>query len=199
MRAFRMIILLSIIAQLLLSFNFFKSKSRDYTDMAREIRTNVGKKLAKKHHMDLIGVTGGMMGSVYLIGVHFQIHHPMNSDEARERIIDCVQELLAAVNANEEIRPFLKNYPFTEKNIDITIFTTNPDGSEVFDPYIRVVSANPVGVLIYRTEDQTSARKMSYKSVYEESYSQAVEKLKSPEKTTFASCQTQLNAAACRK
>ncbi|MFI0434638.1 MAG: hypothetical protein ACH350_02780, partial [Parachlamydiaceae bacterium] len=105
-----MIIFLVIITFLACSFNFLKSQPRDYADIAREIRTDVGKKLSKKHQMDLIGVGGGMMGSVYMIGLSFQIRHPLNRNEARARIVDCTEELLAAINSNEEIRPFLKNY-----------------------------------------------------------------------------------------
>lgn len=200
MRFVRLIIMCTIIAPLILSFNFFKTKTRNYEDMANEIMANVAKTLTKRHGMDWIGEGGGMMGSVYLIKLRFQIHHAMDREEARKRVIDCVQELLAAVNANEEIRPYLKNYPFTEKNVNIAIFTTYPDGSEVFDPYIKVVSANEQGKIFFRTDDlESSRKKCTFKSVYEESYSQAVEKLKSPEKPTFASSQTHMNVGACRQ
>ncbi|CUI16929.1 hypothetical protein PNK_1312 [Candidatus Protochlamydia naegleriophila] len=67
----------TLIAILSMSFSFFKSKPRDYVDIAREIRGNVGKKLSKKHRMNLIGVGGGMMGSVYMIGLSFQVRHPL--------------------------------------------------------------------------------------------------------------------------
>ena len=70
MGSIKMIVLFMIvIAPLILSFSFFKSKSRDHADIAREIRTQTGEKLAKKHQMDVIGVGGGMMGSVYMIGL----------------------------------------------------------------------------------------------------------------------------------
>lgn len=174
---FRMIVFIIILAPTFLSFSFFKTKPRNHADMAREIRSVVGNKLAKKHKMDVIGVSGGMMGSVYIIGLRFQIHHPMDRNEARERIVDCVEEMLAAVNANEEIRPFLKNFPFTEKNIDIAIFTNYPDGREVFDPDVRVVSVNKLGYVTYRTEEP-NGHLYEYKSVYRELYSEALAKLK---------------------
>src|SRR5690349_1050648 len=117
MKIMRLLIVLIVLAPITMSFSLFKSKPRDYVDMGREIRANVGKKLAKKHQMELISVGGGMNGSVYMIGLGFEIHHPMDRAEARERIVDCVEELLRTVNENEEIRPFLKNYPFTTKNV----------------------------------------------------------------------------------
>jgi hypothetical protein len=170
-----MIILLIIIAPLTFSFSFFKSKPRDYEDMANEISAKVAKKLAKKHQMDLIGEGGGMMGSVYMIGLSFRIHHPLERNEARARIIDCVEELLAAINANEEIRPFLKNYPFTPKNVQVAIFSIPLDGKGVFDPYIKVVSVDQNDYVTFRTEEPNS---MSYKNKYREPYAEALTMLK---------------------
>ncbi len=112
----------ALIAVLSMSFSFFKSKPRDYADIAREIRGNVGKKLSKKHRMNLIGVGGGMMGSVYMIGLSFQVRHPLEQNEVRYLIVDCAEELINAVNANEEIRPYLRDYTFTTKNVQIFIF-----------------------------------------------------------------------------
>lgn len=193
---FRMIVVFTILAPILLSFSLFKTKPRNHADMAREIRAVVGKKLTKKHKMDLIGVTGGMMGSVYIIGFRFQIHHPMDRGEARERIVDCVEELLAAVNANEEIRPFLKNYPFTVKNVDIAIFTDYLDGKEVFDPDISVVTADELGYITYRTEEP-NGNPYAYKSEYRELYSEALAKLKDRAKSRFKG-KVPMVATSCR-
>jgi hypothetical protein len=171
-----MTILLLIIAPLMLSFSFFKSKKpRDYEDMANEISAKVAKKLAKKHHMDWIGEGGGMMDSVNMIALSFRIHHPLDRDEARKRIIDCVEELLAAVNANEEIRPFLKNYPFTTENVQVAIFSELADGGKVFDPYITVVSVDESNYITFRTKEPN---KVLYKHRHHELYSEARAMLK---------------------
>ena len=172
MRSIRLIILLLFIAPLILSFSFFKSKPRDYEDMANEISARVAKKLTKKHHMDWIGEGGGMMGSIYMIGLSFQIHHPMDLKEGRERIVDCVEELLKNINKNEEIRPFLKNYPFTTKNVQVTIYINYADGKEVFDPDFRVVSLYVSDDICFSTVDRTNG--MKYKNQYRELYTEAL-------------------------
>ena len=176
MRTIGLIISLITIASLTLSFSFFKPKPRDYADIAREIRAKVGNNLSKKHQMDLIGEGGGMMGSVYMIGLNFQIRHPLDRKEARERIVDCVEELLAAVNSNEEIRPFLKNYPFTPKNVQVAIFSVTKDGQDVYDPYIAVVSVDERDYITFRTEEPNNPS--SYKNKYKEPYSEALAMLK---------------------
>ncbi len=172
-KALILIILLGVSLSFM-SFSFFKKKERDYEQIANEISANVAKKLVKKHKMNWIGEGGGMMGSVYMIGLHFQIHHPLNREEARERILDCVEELLAAVNSNQEIRPFLKNYPFTTKNVQVSIISNNK-GKDVFDPDIRVVSVFENDEIIFRTKEPN---KVPYKNVYRESYSEALSSTK---------------------
>ncbi len=176
MRSSCMIILLILIAPLIFSFNFFKSKPRDYEDIANEISSKVAKKLAKKHQMDWIGEGGGMMGSVYMIGLSFQIDHSLDRDEARARIVDCVEELLAAINANEEIRPFLKSYPFTTKNVQVAIFSILADGRDVVDPYIKVVSVDQNDYVTFRTEEPN---RIAYKNKYREPYIEALTMLRS--------------------
>lgn len=164
------------IASLTVSFSFFKSKKpRDYADVAREIRASVGKNLSKKHQMDVIGEGGGMMGSVYMIALSFQIRHPLDRNEARARIVDCVEELLTAINSNEEIRPFLKNYPFTTKNVQVAIFSVSQDGRSVFDPYITVVSVDESDNITFRTKEPNNT---SYKNRHKEPYSKALAMLK---------------------
>lgn len=182
MRTGSLIILFFAIASLALSFNFFNSKKpRDHEIIANEITANVAKKLTKKHQMDLIGEGGGMMGSIYMIGLSFQIRHPLERAEARERVVDCVEELLAAFNSNLEVRPFLKNYPFTTENVQVAIFSVTKEGREVYDPYIAVVSVDQDNHITFRTEEPGNK---SYKHRHKEPYAEALSTLKNKMKST---------------
>ncbi len=164
----------ALIAVLTISFNFFKSKPRDYADIAREIRGNVGKKLSKKHQMNLIGVGGGMMGSVYMIGLSFQVRYPLEREEARYLVVNCAEELLRAVNSNEEIRPYLRDFPFTTKNVQVIIFSVKADGRDVYDPAICVASVSESDEICYRTQEPNSP---TYKNEYNEPYAEAKAKV----------------------
>jgi hypothetical protein len=84
--------------------------------------------------------------------------------------------LLAAINSNKEIRPFLKNYPFTTKNVQVAIFSVTQDGRDVYDPYIAVVSVDESGDITFRTEEPNNPS--SYKNKYKEPYSEALTMLK---------------------
>jgi hypothetical protein len=176
MNSSRIILLLILICPLTFSFSFFKSKKpRDYEQMANEISTKVAKKLCKKHQMDWIGEGDQMMESASMIGLSFQIFHPLDRNEARTRIVDCVEELLAAVNSNKEIRPFLKDYPFTTKNVQVSIYSNYPDGREALDPYISVVSVYNSANIYFSTAE---ANEDSYKHRYREPYSEALAMVK---------------------
>ena len=143
--------------------------------IANKITARVAKTLSKRHQMDLIGEGGGMMGSVYMIGLSFQIRHPLNRNEARARIVDCTEELLVAINSNEEIRPFLKNYPFTTDNVRLAIFSVGLKGEKLYDPHIAVVSVDQSNDITFRTEEPNNP---SYKHRHKELYSEAVAILK---------------------
>jgi hypothetical protein len=158
-----------------MSFNFFKAKP-DHVAIADKIRAKVAKTLIKRHNMDWIATSAGMMGSVYMIGFSFQINHPMDRNEARCRLVDCVEELIQAVNENVEIRPFLKNYPFTTKNVKIAIFISQPDGTNVYDPDFSVVSICESNEIIFYTNEPN---KIPYKNEYHEPYQEALSLVKS--------------------
>lgn len=158
------------------SFNFFGfKKKRDHIVIADEINAKVAKTLCKRHQMFQISEGGGMMGSVYMVGLGFTIPHLLSEEEARARLVDCAEEMLTAFNTNEEIRPYLKNYPFTTKNLQIVIFATTPTGGDVFDPHIGSVSIYESDNIVYRTEEPNT---FVYKKTWREPYSEALKRVK---------------------
>ena len=54
----------------------------------------------------------------------------------RELLIKSAQELLNQINENKEIQEFLKERPFTIKNVQIIIYNHDKNGQEVYDPDI---------------------------------------------------------------
>lgn len=132
-----------------------------------KITEEVKTKLSKRYNMQLIGITGGMTDCVNELGLSFQIRGPIAKDILRKMLVDCVQEFLAPINADEKLRPFLKNYPITPKEIMIEIYIVNDRGGNVYDPEISVAVAKR-GRLRYHTEDEND--RFSYKKVTEEDY-----------------------------
>ena len=77
----------------------------------------------------------------------------------------------------EEIQKFLKERPFTIKNIQIIIYNYDKEGREVYDPGIATAQISE-GVLTYRTVDSTDTFK--FKQQFEESYEEALKALSAP-------------------
>jgi hypothetical protein len=151
----------------------------EYVVIAQKIRADMAKKLSKRHNMEVIGVTGGLAGRVNVLGLSFEIIGPLTKEQLREILIDCVEEFMTAINANERLRPHLKNYPFTPKEIEIELYIKGEKRRDLFDPEIRVAVATH-GSLRYHTTAKDNP--FGYKSEFMEDYEEALKIVKGQEK-----------------
>ncbi len=110
-------------------------------------------------------------GPVQEVTLCFETKCPYTKEQLRELLIISSQELLKQVNENIEIQKFLKEKPFTIKNVGIIIYNHSKDGRGLIDPEISVARISE-GNIIYRTNDpQDSFR---YKNEFKESYEEAL-------------------------
>lgn len=116
-------------------------------------------------------------GPVQELALCFDTKYPHNKEKLRELLIKSANELLNQVNENEEIQKFLKERPFTIKNIQIIIYNHDKEGREVYDPGIATAQISR-GILTYRTVDSTDTFK--FKQQFEESYEEALKALSNP-------------------
>jgi hypothetical protein len=175
------------IAFMIVSLLFFKSynygikslnnqyDSPNYIVMAHKIRDKVATKLSKRYNMRVIGVTGGMADCVKVMGLSFQIRGPLSKTRLREIVVDCVEEFLIPINADEQLRPFLKNYPFTANELEIELFIVDDSGIKVYDPEI-MIAAESSGEIRYLTYERDA--KFGYKSTVDEDYDTALKIVK---------------------
>ncbi len=140
--------------------------------ITEKIEKTVAPTLAKKYKMTLCGSGGGMPdGIVDMLALSFESYRSLSIEEARPILVDCINTYVNAVNANQELKPYLKNAPFTAKNIEICIFFYTPQKEIVCDPFLCVANSYR-GKLIYATEEK--GQKFGYKSEFIESYEDAV-------------------------
>jgi len=147
------------------------SEAVPYDVIADKLMMQSSKRLAKKHNLHLAGLTGGMFGCIKLMGLSFQLSRPMNKDEARAMIVDCVQSFLEDVNKDESIKKHLQVYPFDAEHIEVTIYMRTPDEGALYYPDLTVVTARR-GKITYYTKD--SKIKFGYKTEEVESFEDAV-------------------------
>ena len=146
----------------------FKKDEPD-VELAYRIREQLAQKLSKKYHMTTIGEVIAIPDHVLnLLGLRFQIQGPLTKDELRNILVDCVEELLCAVNSNKEIRPYLKNYPFTPQNIDIALFIDGLDGRDVSSPNIGIAAASGNKLFFYTKKPSEEYRYITEEETYED-------------------------------
>lgn len=138
----------------------------------REVRKKVIIRLKEEKELKACGTGAQMMDEVVMIALSFQYDNVVSIEEGRELLISAIDTFLDEVNSNECVRPYLKNYPFQVKNLEIRIFIRNPDRSNVSKNELSVISAID-GILDYEIYDK---EEKWLRTVYKESYEQALER-----------------------
>lgn len=121
-----------------------------------------------------VAMPGGPIQEVTLC---FNTKYPKTKAQLRELLIKIAQELLNQVNENKEIQEFIKDPPFTIKNVHIIIYNHDRNGKSLRDPEISNAQILQ-GILDYATIDPDDSFK--YKNEYEESYEEALKALSQP-------------------
>lgn len=135
-----------------------------------------GRKLEKKYNMSFSGIGGGGHPKINLMFLSFHLKtYPHTLEKARELIIHCIDDYLVAVNSDEGIRPHLENYPFTAKNIGLSIVLYDEKGRDVYDPWIDSVAAEE-GLIGFFTSDKEKHLHCKFEKY--ETYDEAVAILK---------------------
>jgi hypothetical protein len=118
-----------------------------------QLLCHLSKKITQKYDLRTIGTNVAMpSGIIGLLGLEFKINKHLSKHEIRKILLDSGKEFLDTINADFRIRAFLKNYPFTYDNIDITLYISDPSGFEVLDPQIATAEI-AYGKITYRTLD----------------------------------------------
>ncbi len=173
MRFFLIFLAIIFIAGCYNSFSNLTHKPRTKQSLVNEVERKVAFRLKKEKELYTCGTGGQMMDQIKMLALSFDYYKPLNIENGRELLIAAVNELVTHVNANEEIRPYLNNYPFEPKNIEIRIFARNPDGSNVPPGKLSVLSAIR-NIFEY---DMNDPETIQLKTFYQETYEEALSKI----------------------
>lgn len=173
------IIIISILALTIFGAVMWCSHSKYQLEEDEKLVNAISAQTAKKLHDEkgliLVGTGGEMMYEIKMLMMSFDYRKVVDVIMARKLLVDCVEEYLLEINSNEKIRPYLHNYPFTPKNIEIEIGFYNPDGSEVASGQINLASARE-GKMFYYVD---YPEKCTLKAIYEETYEDALKEVSS--------------------
>ena len=156
---------------ILIVLTFGCTKNPDYEVLANRVIKQTIEQLRSEKDLRAIGTVGQMMGDIQLLGVEFYYYHLVNLSEARELLVYVSQVFLSNINENKEVRPYLHNYPFTAKNIEVKIWMHQPNGDDPPQGDIEVVSLRN-GKMIYRLTAPSEFA--PWPVLHEESYEEAL-------------------------
>ena len=146
----------------------------EYCRMSDKIVSQYIKDMRKHYGLYSFGSGGGFFECVNKIMVSFTLVGERNIDELRELTVLATEDLLKRFNSDEKIRPFLKNYPFTEKNIRIAIYLIDKEGKGIINKGTGKELLGSViqsyGTLWYQIENED---KPFRQDVFEEPYRDA--------------------------
>ena len=161
---------------LLFAYAYFGGyQSPRYVKIAHKITAKTAKKIEQQKKLRLIGTGGGMMDDIQAMHMSFQFFHEVDLKKARELVVFAIKQYLEDINSHEKVRPYLHNYPFTAKNIEIHIWVYNPDRTKLPPDKIYYISAIN-GVLNYYIR---GPEEYSRQAICEQTYEEALENLSS--------------------
>jgi len=105
---------------------------------------------------------------IKLLHFGFLYFNEIEIEEARELIITAGNQFLNEINANEQIRPYLANFPFKLENIQVEIFLKRPDKSEIGFEKLHVITMKDGEVRYKIRSAETKRLTTTYKETYEE-------------------------------
>lgn len=85
---------------------------------------------------------GAMRGDIKEISLGYNICKNLNLEQARLFFLNYSELLLNQINSNGDIRPFLNQYPFTAKNIFLSLSFHEPSGEFAYEPNIAYIFIN---------------------------------------------------------
>jgi hypothetical protein len=179
----RFTIILLIILLIFTGFVMKTTQQQEYhpskgEQLVNAILASAAKTIKDKYDIKPCGMGAAMPGGpIQELTLCFDTKHPYTKGQLRELLIKSARELLHQINENNEIQEFLKERPFSIKNVEIIIYNHDKNGRGLCDPEISTARISQT-VLIYRTIDPQDSFK--YKNEFEESYEEALKALSTP-------------------
>ncbi|CRX37705.1 hypothetical protein [Estrella lausannensis] len=109
------------IITLFLGFFGLFSSEPIYEKISNKIQKDYQTEILCPRGLTITAVGGSSQKGIKMIHLGVATNGPGSIDQARTLMVFLFQELLNRYNTNPSIRPYLLNYPFTEKNIEFSI------------------------------------------------------------------------------
>lgn len=160
-------ITLIIVCSCLVGFCFF-TRHENYEKIADRLTEKIAEKLKEQKKLQLVGTGGKMMKDIQAMDMSFHFYQEVDLKTGRDLVVSAVDEYLNGINNNKELKPYLHEYPFTAKNVEILIWIYKSDGTSPSSDKIYYISAIDGIITYYVNEPETNSRKVICKETYDE-------------------------------
>ncbi|MBX9745007.1 MAG: hypothetical protein K2X08_07355 [Chlamydiales bacterium] len=134
-----------------------ESKPPEYLKYVDEIVEDFAKDMKKKYQLHCYGNGGSMPNDVAEIGVLFISYQKSTIENAREMEVNAIQELIRRVNNHEKIRPYLREYPFNQDRVDVSISFRTETDNRPLDGSVALVFLAKNKIFYYSAEMKMTA------------------------------------------
>lgn len=135
--------------------------------IANNAIAQVAKDLEKRYNLKSAGFGGAIHEEVEELALSFNCYRTLSIDEYRKLLIQCAEYFLDQINSNENLKPYLKNYPFNTQNIHLCIFVRSEEKKR-FDVGELSCLAVLNGKIVYYYRDSEYTVDSSKREDYEE-------------------------------
>ena len=141
-------------------------------ELVNETIGRTAKLIRDKYGLKPCGSGAAMPGGpIQKLNLCFDTKSVKTREELRVLLIQTAHEMVKLVVENEEMQQYLKDPPFTIRNVQIIIYNEDGSGEDLLDPEIssaQIVNGN----LDYATIDPEDT--YTYKNWYKETYEEAL-------------------------
>lgn len=104
-------------------YSCFRESFSEERKIAFQIIHEASNDYEKKYGLHCCGVhEAGPEGKYEYLGLYLECGKVLTRDEGRKMIVECHDDFLQKINTNENFKQHMRDYPFTEENVGMTIF-----------------------------------------------------------------------------
>ena len=152
------------------SYSYYSDPKSHY---ANEITNRFAVQLRDEMQLYPIGTGGGCMDNIRMLALSCLYEKEIDIEEARKLLMEAGILFLKTANEHEKARPYLANYPFGLKNIELRFFIQKKPGQERSREKLSIFSLID-GILRYKASPPLPERLIT---LYEETFAEAAAKL----------------------
>lgn len=150
-----------------------------YMDLTDSIAEPYSKDVFKRYKLQLSGYGGDRMFQVDDLTLYFTGNKKIELTEGRIIMVNLMHEFLVRINAEKKLRPYLNEYPFQPKDLDLSV-SLRHDAQKLMNPYIGLIS-NIDGIIhysAYHSDEKNKITGIQFTEIHNETYEEALDIVK---------------------